>query len=252
MSNINSSTSTPTGTRKGAANTLNDVLWVWLGTINCCASGRYDDFAAGSRVKPTLNENLIAASRKGSLDTTKLLIEAYGANVNHMNFHDESPIYVACQMGHETVVRYLLRECKNVLADVPDNMGETPLFKATRRNAISIVKLLVEHNRNGLTGGGVQHGETVAPVNVNQTNNWGDTCLIIASRYGYTELAKYLLEHGGADARVKNKCGETPLYLARQCQFKELEEILKANARREVVEAAKAKWRRCSSIRVGR
>ena len=223
-----------------ASKMIRNMFGVLIGRIICCAAIPSSVlFESSSGPSPTSkwedqyyyyqpsianNDYLITAARQGRLDTTRLLIEAYGANVNHINLHDESPLYVACQFGHTRIVKYLLKKCKSVLhVDVPDSMGETPLFKATRRNAISIVRLLVEHNKTGSPRDIINDGD-VEVVDVNNQNYWGDTCLLIATRYGYTELVKYLLREGGANPYIWNLDSETPLLLAQQGHHKEIEE----------------------------
>ena len=254
---------------------MKDVLETLISSVTCCTmlptstsgsrsrGGRYDHgivepptvptttqyyWKRTRSLRPTSDDYLITAAKQGNVDKMRLLVESCHANVNYKNVYDESPLYVACLMGHEYCVRYLLQLNHNnsntntvhvpvVVVDVnlADSMGETPLFKATRRNAIPIVQLLVEH------GSSHPNHQAAVGADIHKTNYWGDTCFMIATRYGYTDLVKYFMEHfgpGGGDrnagtsalkslVHVRNRCGETPLHLARQChQHQDIYQLL--------------------------
>ena len=257
---------------------MKDVLETLISSVTCCtmlptsagsnsnSRSRYDHgivepptiptttqyyWKRTRSLRPTSDDYLITAAKQGNVDKMKMLIESCNANVNYMNVYEESPLYCACLMGHEYCVRYLLHLNNNdnnnihgvVVVDVniADSMGETPLFKATRRNAIQIVKLLLEYGGNG--GGSTSHSSSnnqATAADIHKTNYWGDTCFMIATRYGYTDLVKYFIEYFGPGGRdrnagtstlksllyVRNRCGETPLYLARQCQHHDIYQLL--------------------------
>ncbi len=50
-------------------------------------------------------------------------------------------------------------------------------------------------------------------ININDTNTWGETALIIASRWGFTEIVRMLLD-AGADVDIQAYYGDTALMVA--------------------------------------
>lgn len=65
-----------------------------------------------------------------------------------------------------------------------------------------------------------------------QTNNDGETPLMIAALKGYPENVKLLLE-AGASLNTKDKRGETPLMHAVERNHTEIRELLKAAGAKE-------------------
>jgi len=66
----------------------------------------------------------------------------------------------------------------------------------------------------------------MAGANINaQEKLYGNTALVVASKYGYTEIVKLLLE-AGADVNVKNKDGETALMKASYNGYTEIVKML--------------------------
>jgi ankyrin repeat protein len=75
-------------------------------------------------------------------------------------------------------------------------LGDTLLYKASKKGLLDIVKLLLDKN-----------------ADVNIKNNLGETPLFIASQNGYLGVVNALLNKG-ADVNIKNILGETPLFIA--------------------------------------
>ena len=67
--------------------------------------------------------------------------------------------------------------------------------------------------------------ECGADANV-KDNIQGDTALMMASLFGYTDIAKLLLE-AGADVNVKNDFGWTAMWWAKKSGHKEVVKLLK-------------------------
>lgn len=83
------------------------------------------------------------ASRTGSLQTVKYLVES-GANVNLLTRGNlSSPLHRASQQGHSEVVEYLLKNGAN--ASLQDLDGLTALHKAVLGNHARVINLLLSH-----------------------------------------------------------------------------------------------------------
>ena len=91
----------------------------------------------------SLEYTLLAASARGHVATTKLLIDR-GADVNWRRDQDGiNALLIACNGGHTEIVRLLIdRGGADInLADAPD--GRTPFFVACQKGHYDIVELLM-------------------------------------------------------------------------------------------------------------
>ncbi|KFZ19923.1 hypothetical protein V502_03426, partial [Pseudogymnoascus sp. VKM F-4520 (FW-2644)] len=118
----------------------------------------------------------------------------HGADVTVANNNGWTPLYGASSKGHIDVVKVLLQHGADVT--VATNDGWTPLNGASSKGHIEVVKVLLQHG---------------ADVTVSNNNGW--TPLNGASSDGHVEVVKVLLQHG-ADVAVANDNGWKPLYEA--------------------------------------
>lgn len=123
---------------------------------------------------------LIHASRTGSLDCVRLLLE-HGANVNSTNFYT-TPLMAACRNGHVEVARYLVEQAG---ADVNQDECEdlTALNYAAYSGSIELVDLLLDHG---------------ADID-NET--WEGTALARVCRDGDERMGLHLLARGADPLR---------------------------------------------------
>jgi hypothetical protein len=65
------------------------------------------------------------------------------------------------------------------------------------------------------------------PIDINVQDLRGETILMIASRYAWSEIVRFLLDHG-ADPNLRNNKGQTALMLAqdREANLREYEEVV--------------------------
>ena len=75
-------------------------------------------------------------------------------------------------------------------------LKHNPLAIAASNNNLELVEILIEKG-----------------ADINQTNNYGSTCLHEAARKGKVDIVELLINHG-ADINIEDKDGYTPLLLA--------------------------------------
>jgi ankyrin repeat protein len=103
--------------------------------------------ASGSVLAQDLNEQLLAAARKGDPALARTLIEK-GADVNAKTRYGATPLSYACDRGNVELVRLLIEKGANV--DVKDTFyGATPIIWAAQKGHADVVKLLLEKGAKG-------------------------------------------------------------------------------------------------------
>jgi ankyrin repeat protein len=174
---------------------------------------------------------LWAASENGSAAMVRRLLQA-GASPNAALLSGESPLMVASRTGNPDIVEQLLAKGANVNARAA--RGQTALMWAVGQKHSTVVKVLLghgadvaarsdvwsqmmavpphgapEYNREIPHGGdtafmfAARVGDLssarlllAAGANVNDTDAWGVSALVLAAHSGYRELAEFLLETG--------------------------------------------------------
>eukprot|EP00668_Euglena_longa_P034298 GGOE01044078.1.p1 GENE.GGOE01044078.1~~GGOE01044078.1.p1 ORF type:complete len:555 (+),score=163.30 GGOE01044078.1:71-1735(+) len=92
-----------------------------------------------------VDTNLFHAIKTGSLHAVQVALNG-GARVNARDRANNTPLIMACDLGHEAIVEFLLKYDKpRVLANPKDEAGETALMKACRRGNAHIVQQLLLH-----------------------------------------------------------------------------------------------------------
>jgi len=150
----------------------------------------------------------VAASAGLAEACTKLL--AMGSDANQTNEFGRTPLMAAAIKGHAKIVENLLQNSAD--AGMVDENGENALYMAASTGQTEAVAAL-------LAG---------AIVDVNETNNDGETPLISACWFGHQSIVKYLTEHG-AKVDKQNKVGKTPLIAACWRRFPEIAKELLAH-----------------------
>lgn len=155
------------------------------------------------------------AAWRGNVESVKLLL-AKGADIEAGNNKGNTPLAIAALMARNQVVEFLIENGANLNAR--NKNKEAPLFKAIynikEKWELETVKLLVDSG-----------------ADLNFQNNFGDTVVHEAARYGEVETIEYLLEKG-APVNVRGYKGLTPLHEAADSFFLEqVEVLLKWNAK---------------------
>lgn len=191
-----------------------------------------------------MNNRLIAAAGSGQTDTVRALIRE-GADVNAKDASGRTAVLAAVHGRHADTVRALI----DLGADVnkQDQRRDNPLLHAGAEGLLDMVRLLLEAgadtrrtNRFGGTAlipaaerghiAVVEELLTHSDVDVNHVNNLGWTALleaIILSDGGaaHQRIVKLLLDHG-ADPRIADKDGVTPLEHAAKRHYREIGKLL--------------------------
>ncbi|WP_449276778.1 ankyrin repeat domain-containing protein [Leucobacter sp. GX24907] len=187
---------------------------------------------------------LAAAAAAGDLDGLRASLDA-GASINATNRRRETAVLRAAKAGHYEAVRFLIERGADI--DLQDETCLNPFLFGCISGDLELVRLTVEagvdlerltrFGGNGLTPAAEKgHLEVVryllanTSVNVNLTNTVGWTALIEAIILGdggrvQQEIVRLLLEHG-ADPRMSDEWGTSPLELARRKGFDEIADLI--------------------------
>src|SRR5881397_1148056 len=166
---------------------------------------------------------LLFASREGSLETARVLVDA-GAKVDKTSFDGSSPLLVAVQNGHYEIARFLLDHGAD--PNQANTKGWTPLYLAvTNRDALTTA--VPPPNSDGvldfikflLDRGADPNRRIRVHTEVHSANYslWlkedGATPLLRAALCGDLTVVQLLLSHG-ADASIPTFDKTTPLMVA--------------------------------------
>ena len=158
-----------------------------------------------------------------------------------------TPLFLACQGGHEACARFLLEVCGHMrvcispdgelperwvaFVDRPLNSDATSLYVASQNGHRKTVQLLIAHRANvnlatrdkatplfiaaQMGYEGIVDDLIEAKADIHSANNTGATPLFMASQNASLEIASKLIELG-AKVNYATTEGATPLYIAAQ------------------------------------
>lgn len=188
----------------------------------------------------------LTAATAGDLDGVRNAL-ASGAPIDARNRRRETAVLRAAKAGHHDVVRFLINDGADI--DLQDDTSLNPFLFGCISNDLELVKISVEAGTNielltrfggnGLTPAAekgnlevVRYLVTNTDININLTNTVGWTALIEAVILGdggetQQSIVSLLLTHG-ADPRLTDEWGVSPLELAQQKGFTAIAELIAA------------------------
>src|SRR5688572_8482897 len=157
-----------------------------------------DALAAGG--DPNESDGSTSALAFAVLDQRSDLVDAllrYGASMDHQTDHGSTVLHTAASIGNCAVIELLVERGADI--ECRTSIGQTPLMRAAHSGVEKGVRFLIERGACVL-----------------QTDNRGLTALHWSIIGGdHVEVAKALID-AGANARIANHDGETPLQYAQR------------------------------------
>lgn len=156
---------------------------------------------------------MYAAALLGRLSACKSLLGS-GAMIDAANDVGYTPLMAALEGGHEDVIDFLLKSGANADPAVVARMhveslgGKSPLYVATRKENIAVVKKLLKRG---------------VDVNRQAPNGW--TPLKSAAQQGNLDIVKVLLD-AGADPNIADDTNYTPLMNAVSGEHEDIVKLL--------------------------
>jgi ankyrin repeat protein len=169
---------------------------------------------------------LIAYAGAGMIDAVTTLLDG-GANVNEKDSRSgDTPLMRAARNGRSEMVLFLLK--RGADAKATNSRGETALTyvgtgcispdaaKGLMANAANPKEEMHRALLDAVTGPTSVSCHSLVKffaengADPNYQNSYGNTALILASRWGHREVVRFLLTKG-ADTSLKNKDGNTAL-----------------------------------------
>ncbi len=166
------------------------------------------------RIVPNQPSALIHAASTTSDEAGKNIVNALikaKATLDAQNMNGETAVFVAIKNGNVKTAEALIKAGADL--NIPDNEGKTPLMKAIKNEDLDCIKVLLnakeriylnEKDKNSLTPlmAAVKTGNPKIVNEIIKTrlvdhsirNNDDRTALMMAARYGYTEIVKLLLD----------------------------------------------------------
>ncbi|XP_065941837.1 serine/threonine-protein phosphatase 6 regulatory ankyrin repeat subunit B-like [Magallana gigas] len=151
---------------------------------------------------------LYIACQEGHNNIVDLLV-SNGADINLCTKNGASPLLIACEEEHDDIVQNLLSKGANINTSMED--GTSPLFKACHEGHENTVRILLH---NG------------ADVNICIID--GSSPLFIACQEGH-EIIVELLQKKGADINFCKENGASPLYVACEKEHENIVQFLNKN-----------------------
>ncbi len=176
------------------------------------------------------NAALHKAAEKGHLSIARSLVDSQHIDlVAQENNEGNLPIHKAAQCGKEQLLNFLLEY--NSPINKQNNRGFSPLHYAAQQGSETALRklleqrasrsLLTKNNNSALHVALLNRHASIAELLVDDTvinvkNSDDDTPLILASCFGYRELAEVLLNNYKVHVNKKGKSGRTALFFAAQ------------------------------------
>ncbi|XP_048459628.1 probable protein S-acyltransferase 23 [Rhincodon typus] len=142
------------------------------------------------------------AAVKGHVTVAEILLQA-GVSVDERDQRGCTPLIIASQYGHIALCCYLVG--KGASLQACDSGGDNALHWAAFKGHCELTRLLI-----------------YSGFNPRQPDDFGQTPLHLAVLSGDLLTVQMLCEQCGVELETEDKSGNTPLKLARECQYKDI------------------------------
>ncbi|XP_059821085.1 uncharacterized protein LOC132391646 [Hypanus sabinus] len=142
------------------------------------------------------------AAVKGHITVIDILLQA-GVSLDERDQKGSTPLIVASQYGHVALCCYLMG--KGASLQICDSQGDSALHWAASQGHCELTRLLI-----------------CSGFNPRQQDDFGQTPLHLAVHSGNLPTVQLLCEQNGVELEIEDKNGNTPLKLARGCQYKDI------------------------------
>ena len=143
---------------------------------------------------------LIESIKSGCIDNVQLLIDN-GADTSFTDRYNQTPLFIATDRGEESIVRLLLElGSQEQQKQQKEDETTTKATTSCTRDEVDII------------------------INIKDTMN-GQTPLHVAASHGYTSLVKLLCKNG-ANHKLADKYGVTPIQVAKARDYRSIVHIL--------------------------
>ncbi|EFQ97071.1 ankyrin repeat domain-containing protein 52 [Nannizzia gypsea CBS 118893] len=159
------------------------------------------------------------AASSGSLGTVRFLLEK-GANIAAVTSTGRTPLCYACRMGHTDTVKLLVGEGADIHHS--PSSGNTPVYEAAYHGCVETLQYLINQGvvvtaecralKHVAEWGDAGIVELLVNAGVSLEDGVGDKALSAASRRGFVEIVRFLLDKGVPVENVRDEF--TPLYHA--------------------------------------
>ena len=139
---------------------------------------------------------LHTAVRLGRLDDIQRIIEEKVIDINDTNANHETPLHLACALGHKHIVHILITNGADMYKK--DIFNNAPIHRAVSQGHIDAVDYLI----------------TVCACNPNIKGYQGRTLLHFACGTGNSKMISTLIEKCGISPMATDAVNQTPLHIA--------------------------------------
>ena len=149
---------------------------------------------------------LLWALEKGHSDIVDIIVQQSNIDYNVKTSSGETLAQKAVIKGNVKSVETLAAQEKCQCWNVPDRDGDTPVFKALKKDKMDIFQLLLKCPR----------------VDLNMKDKKGDSLIMVALKTDKIDVVKLMLQHSRVDLSIRDSQGASLEKIARYITYKGL------------------------------